>query len=41
MYVSQVNMLYILNLCNAVCQVYLNETRKKEEISMKIFRTRV
>ena len=30
MYVSQIIMLYTLNLDSAVCQFYLNKTRKKK-----------
>ena len=29
MYVSQIIMLYTLNFCNAVCQLYLNKTGRK------------
>ena len=28
-YVSQIIMLHTLNVCNAVCQLYLNKTGKK------------
>ena len=31
MYVSQIIMLYALNLYSAVCQLYLNKTRRKNK----------
>ena len=31
MYVSQISMLFYLNLYNAVCQLYLNKTGKKQK----------
>ena len=30
MYVSQIIMLYMLNLYSAVCQIYLNKIKKKK-----------
>ena len=30
MYISQITMLYALNLYSAVCQLYLNKTGKKD-----------
>ena len=35
MYGGQIIMLYILNLCSAVCQLYLNITGKKQNLSRK------
>ena len=29
-YVSQINMLYALNLCSVIWQLYLDKTRKKK-----------
>ena len=34
MYVSQINMLYTLNLYSAVCQLYLNKTGGEKKESM-------
>ena len=38
MYVSQIIMLYTLNLCSAVCQLYLNKTggkKKRKKVRIK------
>ena len=36
MYVSQISMLFYLNLYNAVCQLYLNKTGKKQKRKEKL-----
>lgn len=41
MYVSQIFILYTLNLHNAENQLYLNKTKKKKTISHVIFRQRL
>ena len=34
MYVSQIIMLYTLNLYRAICQLYLNKTGRKKKLYM-------
>ena len=36
MYVSQITVVYTLNLCSAVCQLYFNKIEKKIEKEKKV-----
>ena len=38
-YVTQIIMLYTLNLYSAVCQLYLNEAGRKKDAGPKLWRT--
>ena len=35
-YVSQIIVLYILNIVSAVCQLYLNKTERKNKIVLEM-----
>ena len=35
MYVSQISMVYAINICIAVCQLYLNKTGGKTKVGLK------